>query len=192
MKNTGTWGGHMEPTVFLDLLARSRNELLAPAMGGATPSYCRTRLLTVTTVEAATAVVARAYAVAGRRLDAVIEAWRVRTPNPVTRARLNDLGRRLLDEAGHPAGQTPRAVALGLIAASGGIEAEDLARMIGFDDVQAVLSTADPGDGHAWAAALVADIRTMAAQVAHLEDPAAIPATGAELLVPDLMRAALT
>jgi urease accessory protein len=160
-----------------------------PTRGEATPGYCRTRLLTVTTVEAATAVVAREYVVAGRPLDPVVEAWTARTPNPITRAQLNERGRELLREAGYPARLMPRAVAMGVIAAGGGVDAENLARMVGFDDVQAVLGSAHPADAHAWTAALVGDVRAMAEQVANLVDPDSIPATGAALMVPAMMRA---
>jgi urease accessory protein len=173
----------MEPTAFLEVLAKSRSEMRGPIRGEATPGYCRTRLLTVTTVEAATAVVARAHAVAGRPLEPVVEAWKARTPNPVTRARLSERGCELLREAGHTPRLMPRAVALGVIAANGGIDAEDLARMIGFDDVQTVLGDAHPADAHAWTAALVGDVRAMADQVAPLTDPVSIPASGADLMV---------
>jgi hypothetical protein len=71
---------------------------------------------------------------------------------------------------------------MGAVAARSDISAEDLARMVGFDDVQAVLESADPAEGRAWAAGLLADVRNMAAQVSHMVDPAEIPATGAELV----------
>jgi urease accessory protein len=173
----------MEPKSFLGLLADTRAESAVTAHGPATPTYCRMRLLTVTTVEAATAVVARAVALEGRSLRHVADAWAARTPNPVTRARQRERGRDLLELSGLAAQPLPRAVAIGALAADAGISAEDLARMVGYDDVQAVLSGADPAQAHAWTAALVADVREMAAQVAHLVDPDAIPATGADLSV---------
>lgn len=169
----------MDAQAFLGLLAQTRPE----APGGATPAHCRARLLTVTTVDAATAVVARAASLAGRPLTPVVEAWAARTPNPVTRARHRDRGRALLELGGFDAAPIPRPVAIGMLAAEVGIEAEDLARMVGFDDVRAVLADAHPADGHAWAAALIGDVRAMASQVAHLVDPDRIPATGAALLL---------
>ncbi len=170
----------MEPTTFLGLLARTRTEPGA-APDQAVPTYCRMRLLTVITVEAATAVVARAAALDGRALHPVAEAWAARTPNPVTRARQHERGRALLELGGLTSGPLPRAVAIGALAAEAGITAEDTARMVGYDDVQAVLAQADPAAARAWTAALVSDIREMAAQVAHLVDADAIPATGADL-----------
>lgn len=173
----------MEPTSFLALLAQTRTPTeRAAILGRATPHYCRTRLLTVTTLEAATAVVARACALQGASLDPVAAAWAARTPNPVTRARHREQGRQLLRLTGLGTAHLPRAVAMGAIAARSDISAEDLARMVGFDDVQAVLESADPAEGRAWAAGLLADVRNMAAQVSHMVDPAEIPATGAELV----------
>ena len=52
----------------------------------ALPAYCRTRLATVARTEAATAVVARHHALAGRPLDAVETAWAARTPSDAMRA----------------------------------------------------------------------------------------------------------
>ena len=173
----------MEPTSFLALLAQTRTPTeRAAILGRATPHYCRTRLLTVTTLEAATAVVARATALEGGSLDPVAAAWAARTPNPVTRARQREQGRALLRLTGLGSAHLPRAVALGAVAAKSDISAEDLARMVGFDDIQAVLESADPAEGRAWGAGLLADVKNMAAQVAHMVDPAQIPATGAELV----------
>lgn len=173
----------MEATEFLSLLARTRVEAAGHALGDATPGYCRARLLTVTTVEAATAVVARAHALEGRPLERVTDAWSARTPNPITRARLREQGTLLLVYAGHTPAPLPRAVAAGVAAARGGIGAEDLARMIGFDDVQNVLAPAHPADAHAWSAGVLADVRMMAAQVAGLTETFSIPASGADLTV---------
>jgi len=173
----------MEPTSFLALLAQTRTPTeRAAVLGRATPGYCRTRLLTVTTLDAATAVVARAAALEGNSLDPVAAAWAARTPNPVTRARHREQGRNLLRLTGLGTAHLPRAVAVGAVAARSDISAEDLARMVGFDDVQAVLESADPAEGRAWAAGLLHDVRNMAAQVCHMVDPAEIPATGAELV----------
>jgi urease accessory protein len=173
----------MEPTSFLALLAQTRTPTeRAAVLGRAAPGYCRTRLLTVTTLDAATAVVARARSLEGGSLDPVAAAWAARTPNPITRARHREQGRALLRLTGLGTAHLPRAVAMGIVAARSDISAEDLARMIGFDDVQAVLESADPAERRAWAAGLLADVRRMAAQVAHMVDPVEIPATGADLV----------
>lgn len=174
----------MQPTTFLALLAGTHAETEdGSAHDASTPSRCRLRLLTVTTVEAATAVVARAAVLAGEPLDAVVDAWSARTPSPVSRAVLREQGRALLLRGGLTPLPLPRAVAIGVLAAESGIGAEDLARLVGYDDVRATLAGAHPSDHRAWTAALVADVRAMAASVAHLADPQAIPASGAPLAV---------
>ncbi len=116
---------------------------------GDLPAYCRTRLATVVRTEAATAVVARHHALAGRALDAVETAWAARTPSDAMRATARALGRGLLRlarrtwpeaAAGWPAdAQPPRPVVLGAIAAATGLPAVELARVVAYDDVQTVL-----------------------------------------------------
>lgn len=173
----------MDAQRFLGLLAQTRPDTgKSGSLGKATPTYCRTRLLTVTTVDAATAVVARATVRSGAPLSPVVDAWTVRTPNPITRARHREQGKALLELAGLEPTPLPRAVAMGVLAARADFEPEDLARLVGFDDVQGVIAAAHPADVRAWSAALVKDVRAMAAQVAHLVDPDRIPATGADLL----------
>lgn len=178
---------------MLSLLARrraGRSTVTAGGAGGAagsTPVYrVRARLLTVTTVDAATAVVARAAAADGRDLGDVTAAWAARTPNPITRARSRGEGRDLLAAAsetcpGLEVGPMPLPVAAGVVAARTGLEADALARLIGYDEVQGMLADNEPADTLVWTQALLPQVRSLAAQVSHLTDPARIPATGADI-----------
>ncbi len=96
----------VHPELLLMLLADARLPTsghtqsggLEPALlGGLDPSdleaYCRTRLQTVTLTEAATAVVCRSRALAGRPTDDVEFAWAARTPSPALRDASRTLGR---------------------------------------------------------------------------------------------------
>ena len=186
----------MESSRVLSLLAQARTESDAdhpvqrqepPLDPENTPYVARARLLTVTTVEAATAVVARAVSLEDAPLDAVVSAWSARTPNPVTRARSRAQGRALLKAAAAHLPRIrvetlPHPVALGVVAAAAGVPADDLARMIGFDDVEFVLSGSDETDALVWRHALLDDIVAMADGISHLVDPDRIPATGAPVL----------
>lgn len=181
----------MDPARLLGLLAQVRSTLsgerLTPLDPDDTPYVARTRLLTVTTVEAATAVVARAHAKAEDSLDAVVTAWSARVPNPVARARSRAQGRALLKAAadllpGIHVEALPLPVALGVVAAAAGLAADDLARLVGYDDVEAVLLDADETDALVWRHALIDDIVAMADGIAHLVDPERIPATGAPMV----------
>jgi urease accessory protein len=158
-------------------------------------AYCRTRLATVVRTEAAAAVVARHHVLAGLPLGVVEAAWAARTPSDAMRATARALGRGLLrlarrtwpDAAAHwsAADRPPRAIVLGAIAASAGLPAVELARVVAYDDVQTVLAAAlkllplDPADAAAWCVELLTDIDRLADEVAVLTDATAIPATGA-------------
>ena len=96
----------VHPELLLMLLADARFPTsghtqsggLEPALlGGLDPAdvdgYCRTRLETVTLTEAATAVVCRSRAVAGRPTGDVEFAWAARTPSPALREASRTLGR---------------------------------------------------------------------------------------------------
>lgn len=183
------WGFEMNATWLLTLLARVRADRAGPPARDVSVYQCRARLLTTTTVDAGTAVVARATARAGEDLEPVCEAWAARTPNPVTRASSRAEGRRLLSAAAEEVPRLrarvaplPLPVAAGLVAAELGLDADDLARLVGYDDLQATLAGTGPADAHVWTQALLPDIRSMAAQVARITDPTRIPATGAALL----------
>jgi urease accessory protein len=156
--------------------------------------YARTRLGTVVRTEAATAVVARHHALAGRSLHTVETAWAARTPSDAMRATARMLGRGLLRLARRtwPAAvaewptdaQPPRALVLGAIAAETALPAVDLARVVAYDDVQTVLSAAlkllplDPADATAWCVELLPDVERLADEVATLTAIVDIPATG--------------
>lgn len=162
------------------------------------PAYCRTRLATVARTEAATAVVARHRAGIRAPLDPVEDAWAARTPSDAMRETSRHLGRGLLRLArrawpqaaahwpeGTPGGaRPPRALVLGAVAAETGLPAVDLARVVGYDDVQTVLAAAlkllplDPADATAWCVGLLTDIDRFAEELAGLSEPDEIPATG--------------
>ncbi|MEO9151705.1 MAG: urease accessory UreF family protein [Lapillicoccus sp.] len=178
---------------------------LEPALLGGLDSghlgdYCRTRLETVTLVEAATAVVCRHHALGGRETASVERAWAARTPSRPLRDASRDLGRayrRLalhvwagssalaeLEEARAPS--RPRV--LGLIAAVVGLPPISLARLIAYDDVQSVLSAslkllpADPVTLTALLVDLSPEIEAVATRVADTVAAEDIPAASAPLI----------
>ncbi|MBQ0866995.1 urease accessory protein UreF [Streptomyces sp. RK75] len=174
---------------------------LEPALRAGTtaaqvPAYLRARLRTVIRVEAGTAVVARAVAAAGGDLAEVEAAWAARTPSQALRANGRRLGRgylRVLQTLwpGHfdaRARTWSRPVVLGLLAHRAAMAPADVARLVGYDDVQTVtaallkLEPQDPLLIAAWVKDLLPDIDEMAAQVAHLHTPEQIPAHGAPLI----------
>lgn len=176
---------------------------LEPALRGGLdradiPAYLAARLRTVTAVEAGTAVVARHVARAGEDLRAVEEAWAARTPSPALRESSRRLGRgylRLLDrlwpadDSGPPRPTVvSRPVALGLLAARVGLDAENVARLVGYDDAQTVASATlklvpiDPVTTTRWVLDAHPLIEGLVARVAHLTEPRTIPADSAPLV----------
>ena len=166
------------------------------------PDYIVVRLRTVTEVEAAAAVVARhrwltepeARTPAMREVDA---AWRVRTLSDALREASDLLGRSYLRmsaavwpmaELAQDHASWCRAVVLGATAAAAGLSAEQLARLVGFDDVQTVIAAAlklepfDPGQGVAWAAACEVEVEALVTRVSRLTEPVQIPARSAPLI----------
>jgi urease accessory protein len=159
------------------------------------PEYMQVRLQTVTRVEAATAVVALHYLRQGYRLADVEVAWAARTPSPAMRATSYAMGRAQLRIVRrlwptHPsvvevANRGPRALVLATAADACGLSPSALARLIGYDDVQTVASAAlkllplDPAEVAAWVLRALPVVDELAAQVAHLNQPAQIPASGA-------------
>ncbi|MFD4763298.1 urease accessory protein UreF [Streptomyces sp. NPDC058439] len=174
---------------------------LEPALRAGTtaaqvPGYLRARLRTVIRVEAGTAVVARAVAAGGGDLAEVEAAWAARTPSQALRANGRRLGRGYLrvlqtlwpGPVDARARTWSRPVVLGLLAHRATMDPADVARLVGYDDVQTVtaallkLEPQDPLLIAAWVKDLLPDIDEMAAQVAHLCTPEQIPAHGAPLI----------
>ena len=77
---------------------------------------------------------------------------------------------------------------LGVVGACVGLDARQVAQLVGYDDVQTIasatlkLAPVDPADATAWVVAAAPTVEAMAAGVARLTDPADIPASGAPLL----------
>ncbi|HEY5980025.1 MAG TPA: urease accessory UreF family protein [Microlunatus sp.] len=168
------------------------------------PDYLRARLTTVTEVEAAAAVVARRCWLPDRAvpmLTDVDRAWRVRTASGALRDASDLLGRSYLRLASTvwpaltaltsdrtPSG-TPtrwcRAVVIGATAAEAGLDGEQTARLVGFEDVQTVIAAAvklqpfDPTIAVAWAVAAGREVEAMVARVADLRTLEQIPADAA-------------
>ena len=175
-------GSGMDPITLLSLMARTRTPAeRAQVNGHDTVDYCRLRLRSLTTVEAATAVVARAVALEGGPLDPVADIWWARTRDPLFRNRNAALGQEMLGLAGRDGLELPRAVVIGMLAAEAAIGAADLARMVGYDDVQGVLATAPVAEATACTAELFADIIDLARRVEALTAPLQIPDSGAAL-----------
>ncbi|MFE6236628.1 urease accessory UreF family protein [Cellulosimicrobium sp. NPDC057862] len=90
--------------------------------------------------------------------------------------------------AGRRAPQPPRPVVLGVTAACAGLSALQVARLVGYEDVQTVaaatlkLEPVDPVVATGWVVAAQPAIDALAHDVAHLTDPRAIPAHGAPLV----------
>ncbi|WP_264031643.1 urease accessory UreF family protein [Cellulosimicrobium sp. SH8] len=84
--------------------------------------------------------------------------------------------------------QPPRPVVLGVTAACAGLSARQVARLVGYEDVQTVaaatlkLEPVDPVVATGWVVAAQPVIDALAHDVAHLTDPRAIPAHGAPLV----------
>jgi len=158
------------------------------------PAYLRTRLRSVTLVEAGTAVVARHHAQRSAGLEEVEVAWAARTPSAALRQAsraqgraLRRLAERLWPEALVPlaALRTPsRATVLGTVAGHLGLSAGALARLVGYDDVQTVcaavlkLAPVDPAVATGWVAAALPEVAARAAEVADLTAPDHIPSVG--------------
>ncbi len=163
------------------------------------PHYIVARLRTVTEVEAAAAVVARhrwltepeARTRSMREVDA---AWRVRTLSDALRDASDLLGRSYLrtaaavwplPELSQSTAGWCRAVVLGATTAVAGLSAGELARLVGFEDVQTVIAAAlklqpfDPSQGVAWAAASGVEVEALVERVSGLTSTAEIPAHGA-------------
>ncbi|MDN4173154.1 urease accessory UreF family protein [Nocardioides sp. SOB77] len=160
------------------------------------PAYLRARLRTVTAVEAGVAVVARAHLLDGRPLAPVEAAWAARTPSAAMRRTSRGQAKALLRLAGRLWPDAPavravldtdapsRPVALGAVAAACGLGAAELARLVGYDDVQTVAAAAlkllplDPATSTGWVHDVLPDVEALARTVRDLDSPAAVPASG--------------
>jgi urease accessory protein len=168
-------------------------------------AYARDRLRTVTRVEAAVAVLTRYLTLTATRsglvasgLDLVEGAWAARTPCQVLRAASRRQGRvylrlaarvwpevlRYLEENSEIA----RPIVVGVIGAVTGMSAEQIARLVAYDDVQTVVAASlkllpvDPADAATWLAGMHDDIERLVSDVAPLTDIEKIPANGAPLI----------
>jgi len=174
------------------------------------PAYLRARLRTVTTVEGGAAVVARSRTLTGTTdlasdLAEVDRAWRARTVSPAMRETAALLGRgygRLLSRMwpaapavaalatlrGKARGGTSRAVVLGVAAALAGLSADQLIRLIGYEEAQTVAAAAlklqplDPMDATGWVIDAQPEIERMVDELSSITDVADIPAVGAPLI----------
>jgi urease accessory protein len=161
-------------------------------------AYAGSRLRTVARVEAGTAVVARHVTLAGGDPLAVEAHWAARTPSAVLRAASRRMGRGYLRLAARlwpavldhlPAdAEVARPVVLGVVGAVTGLDAADVARLTAYDDAQTVTSASlkllpvDPAEAASWLLGLHPEIETLVAAVAHLTEPADVPAAGAPLV----------
>jgi len=167
------------------------------------PDYLTVRLRTVTAVEAAAAVAARHRwrSASDRRTLAMAEvdaAWRVRTLSDVLRRASDSLGRSYLRTAGavwplealrdHQDGVWCRAVVLGAVAAEAGLAADDLARLVAYEDVQTVIAAAlklqpfDPSRAVTWALQAEPEVERLVGATARCIATDQIPAYGAPLI----------
>jgi urease accessory protein len=183
--------GHTQSGTLEGALAHG----LAP---GDVPAFVRSRLATVTLVEAATAVVVRRIGPDATAIDllAVEAAWAARTPSAPLRDASRGQGRALLRLAGRLWPDAPavavarslpvvsRAVVLGTIADHVNLEPASLARLVGYDDVQTVcaaslkLAPLDPAEVAAWVHEVLPAIDRMAGEVAGIVRAEDIPAPG--------------
>ncbi|HET7476278.1 MAG TPA: urease accessory UreF family protein [Dermatophilaceae bacterium] len=175
--------------------------LTAGMAPGDIPAYLVVRLRTVATVDAGTAVCALRVlrGQSPHPLAAVLAHWAARTPSQVQRQASVTLGRgalRLLRSLfpDHPAtlamalvDQPSRPLVLAGLAAALDLTGEQLAALVGYDEVQSVCSAAlklaplDPVQTVRWALAARPEVEDLVCRVAGTVDPADIPAPAAPL-----------
>ncbi len=166
------------------------------------PDYLTARLRTVTRVEAATSVVARALWLGGSGLErtaalrAVDRAWRVRTPSDALRTASDSLGRSALrlaatlTDTADVSGPLPwcRPVVVGVLGAALGLQPAQVAHGVAYDDVQTVVAAAlklepfDPSEAVRWVVQARDDVESLVTAVAHLTETHDIPAHSAPLV----------
>lgn len=164
-------------------------------------AYARDRLRTVTRVEAAVAVLARHVTLDPARVTglAMVEAaWAARTPSQVLRGVSRRQGRAYLRLAARvwpdvlrhlkADSEVARPVVVGVIGSVTGLSAEQVARLVAYDDAQTVVAASlkllpvDPADAATWLAGLQDDIERLVTDVAPLTELDKLPADGAPLL----------
>ncbi|CAB4684021.1 MAG: urease accessory protein UreF [Actinobacteria bacterium] len=193
---------HLLADARLPVAGHTQSATLEPALVAGLPAdripdYVRLRLRTVTRVEAATAVVALSHQRSGRDLRPVVEAWQARTPSAAMRATARTQGKALLrlvarlwpeSAAVHAVAALsapPRPIVLAAAADAGGLSPVALAGLVGYDDVQTVISAAlkltpmDPVVAAQWVHHALPEVDTLAVAVATLTRPGGIPASGA-------------
>ena len=130
-------------------------------------------------------------------LAEVDRAWRVRTLSDALREASDLLGRSYLRTAAAvwdlaPFATAPgpwcRAVVLGVVASEAGLDAEQTARLVAYEDVQTVVAAAlklepfDPSRGVRWAADAAVAVEALVARVADVRSPEDLPARSAPLV----------
>ncbi|MFC0674705.1 urease accessory protein UreF [Brachybacterium hainanense] len=164
------------------------------------PDYIRGRLRTVGLVEAATAVLARRAAAAPdavASLSRIGDAYLARTPSAPLRIVSEQVGRGmarlarvLWADAGpvaalHELAAPPRPVALGILAALGGLDDAQTARTSLYDDAQTVASAAtklvpiDPVEPVRWLLTCGATLEEMVERAVAVTGPDDLPASAA-------------
>ena len=149
-------------------------------------------------VEAEAAPVVVSERPGAEALEGVERAWAARTPSQVLRGASRRQGRVYLRLAARvwpevlrylPAnGEVARPVVVGVIGAVNGLSAEQVARLIAYDDVQTVVAASlkllpvDPADAACWLAGLQDDIERLVTDAAPLTEIEKIPANGAPLI----------
>ena len=176
--------------------------LLAGMPASEVPALIRGRAMTISLVDAGTAIVARHRFAAGGPIDDVVAAWSARTPSAALRDASRLLGRGYVrlarqvwgrhpavvrcierDSASGPG--LPRPVVLGAIACAASLDAADLARLTIYDDAQSgaaallKLEPTDPALPVAWVLDACAAAEPHVAVLERLTEPGDIPSDGA-------------
>lgn len=167
------------------------------------PAFIDMRLATVTRVEAGAAVVAAAAVRSASKIIAstitaedVAWAWAARTPVPAVRESSVAQGRAMMRLVRHlrpngaavqwisplPRALVARPVVLGAFAGELGLDGESVARLVGYDDIQAVTAAAlkllplDPLDAAAWTLDAAPALEELVAACTKFTAPQDVPA----------------
>jgi len=168
------------------------------------PDYMLSRAGSVSLVEAGVAVMARRIALScdglalSRELETLEEAWAARTPSQELRNVSRSLARGYLRLAGHlwpddhaialcnsKARNTSRSVAIGVIAAVAGLDAQSLVRLSVYDDAQTIASAMlkleplDPTITIGWVMDSCLSVEPVVGSLSQISNIDAIPASGA-------------